>query len=193
MKVKTAIVEKSLYDVINENLSFIISLITNIFILNYNHYTLIYMNNITNSKFETYSDYIQMCQYITLLSLFLSLYCKNANSKFPALITLWAIIIKSIVAVYTYGNLFSFLTLSKEIQGLLDDMNNTNNINNDLCQLIVVFNTIFITIVNIFMFVISLMILLAYIMILVNNIMDWCKSFKIKYKSQQVVMNEEEV
>jgi len=189
MKIKTAIVEKSLYDIINENLTFIISFITNIFILNYNHYTLVYMKDLTNDKFLIYSDYIQICQYITLLTLFLSVYCKNNNSQLIASITLWSIIIKSIIAVYTYGNIFLFLTLSKEMQSLLDEMNN------DICQYIIVFNAIFIAIVNMFMFVLSFMIVLAYLMIAFDKLYDktinWCKSFKVKYTSQRVVTKEE--
>lgn len=189
MKVKTAIVEKSLYDIINENLTFIISFIINIVILNYNHYTLNYMKDLTNDKFVIYSVYIQICQYITLLALFLSVYCKNNNSQLIASITIWSIIIKSIIAVYTYGNIFSFLTLSKEMQNLLDEMNN------DVCQYIIVFNTIFITIVNMFMFVLSFMIVLAYLVITFDKLYDitinWCKSFKIKYTSQRIIKEEE--
>lgn len=193
MKTKTSYKEISLFEIINDNLNVILALIHNIGGLYFNHQSIITLTNLKNvqSHLNYYNNFniletnIKFCQQITILTIFIILYCyKNKRLQDIGIISSWVI-----KCIYT---LYITIYLNRNIW--IEEPDDKFDIFGfGYFQIIVSF----ICTVSIFIFcmfiVCAVLVIISCFLIekLINKIIDYCKNTKFKY-IKQTINNEQE-
>jgi hypothetical protein len=183
MKTKTSYKEISLFEIINDNLNVILAIIHNIGSLYFNHHSIITLTNLKNvqlhldyyNNFNILETNIKFCQQITILTIFIILYCyKNKRLQDIGIISSW--VIKCIYTLY--------ITIYLNWNIWIEEPNDTFHVFGfGYFQIIISFIcTVGIFIFCMFILCTAFVIISCYLIEkLINKIIDYCKNTKFKY------------
>ena len=190
MKTKTSYKEISLFEIINDNLNVILALIHNIGSLYFNHHSIITLTNLKNvqSHLNYYNNFniletnIKFCQQITILTIFIILYCYK-NKRLQDIGIISSLVIK---CIYT-----SYITIYLNRNIWIEEPDDKFDIFGfGYFQIIVSF----ICTVSIFIFCMFIVcaVLVIISCFLIEKLIDYCKNTKFKYIKQTIDNEQKE-